>query len=84
MKGRESMTNFKLLSAAAILAAAFAAPALAEPVISEPGLFAFYHPNGDLGIGSVAAPADAMAMMPRSPVRGMRMQVKAHPKLRAR
>jgi hypothetical protein len=74
------MTNFKLLSAAAVLSAAIAAPALAEPVISEPGVFAFYHPNGDLGIGSAAAPADAMAMIPRSPVRGMRMQVRAHRK----
>jgi hypothetical protein len=77
------MTNFRLLGAAAILSAAIATPLLAEPVISEPGVFAFYHPNSDLGIGATA-PADAMAMMPGSPVRGMRMQVKAHPKLRPR
>jgi hypothetical protein len=29
-------------------------------VIQEPGLYAFYHPNGDLGLGS-SRPADAMA-----------------------
>ena len=54
------MTMSKLLGSAAILSALIATPALAQHMIEEPGLFAFYHPNGDLGIGS-ARPADAMA-----------------------
>ena len=49
----------KILGAAVILSAAVATPALAE-VIQEPGAYAFYHPNGDLGLGS-SRPADAMA-----------------------
>jgi len=52
------MTMFKLLGSAAILSAFIATPALAQHMIDEPGLFAFYHPNGDLGIGSTR-PANA-------------------------
>ena len=55
------MTMFNLLGSAAILSAFIATPALAQHMIEEPGLFAFYHPNGDLGIGSVRPAADAMA-----------------------
>jgi hypothetical protein len=57
------MIKFGLLGAAAVLALA-APPAFAQPVISEPGSFAFYHPDGDLGIGSTPPAADAMASMP--------------------
>jgi hypothetical protein len=53
------MTRFRFLAAAVILSAGVAAPAFAQPVIQEPGNFAFYHPNGDLGIGS-KWPSDAM------------------------
>jgi len=34
-------------------------------MIDEPGMYAFYHPNGDLGIGSARPPVDAQAMAPR-------------------
>jgi hypothetical protein len=54
------MTPFKFLGAVAILSASVATPALAQHMIEEPGMYAFYHPNGDLGIGS-ARPAEAMA-----------------------
>ena len=54
------MTSFKFLGAVAILSALVAKPALAQHMIDEPGMYAFYHPNGDLGIGS-ARPTDAMA-----------------------
>ena len=54
------MTTFKLFSAALVLSAAAAAPVAAQQAIQEPGAYAFYHPNGDLGIGSTR-PADAMA-----------------------
>jgi hypothetical protein len=56
------MINFKLFGVAAVLSAAIASPALAQAVIQEPGAYAFYHPNGDLGIGSAAsASTGAMA-----------------------
>jgi hypothetical protein len=69
------MNNFTLLGAATILSTAFASPVLAQAVIQEPGAFAFYHPNGDLGIGSRPSqrreevvlgrgPAGAMALAP--------------------
>jgi hypothetical protein len=34
-------------------------------MIDEPGMYAFYHPNGDLGIGSARPSVDAQAMLPR-------------------
>jgi hypothetical protein len=34
-------------------------------MIDEPGMYAFYKPNGDLGIGSARSPIDAQAMAPR-------------------
>jgi hypothetical protein len=55
------MTSFKFLGAVAILSALVAKPALAQHMIDEPGMYAFYHPNGDLGIGSARPAADAMA-----------------------
>ncbi|GAC1332661.1 MAG: hypothetical protein NVS4B4_14100 [Bradyrhizobium sp.] len=54
------MTRHTLLAATIILSAAASTPAFAQPVIDEPGVFAFYHPNGDLGLGS-GRPASAMA-----------------------
>jgi hypothetical protein len=74
------MTKFKLFSSALIVSAAIATPALAGGMeaIQEPGLYAFYHPNGDLGLG-YSRPADAMAQSLRSgDVAGMRMSVRRH------
>jgi hypothetical protein len=53
------MTRLRFLAAAVILSAAIATPAFAQPVIQEPGNFAFFYPNGDLGIGS-KWPSEAM------------------------
>jgi hypothetical protein len=63
----ESMTSFKLFGAAAVLAVLIASPASAEDPLaaSEPGMWAFYHPNGDLGNGSARPVANAQAMTPR-------------------
>ncbi|MEP6837032.1 MAG: hypothetical protein ABJA75_03190 [Bradyrhizobium sp.] len=69
------MTTLKLLGAAAILSTLIVTSASAEHMIDEPGMFAFVHPNGDLGIGSSRPAADAQAMAPaprpvmRHPVR---------------
>jgi hypothetical protein len=53
------MTNFKLISAAAILSVAIATPALAQEAAQEPGLQAFYQ---SLGVGSQSsATASGMA-----------------------
>lgn len=72
------MIRFKFLAAAAILSALSATPALAQHMVDEPGMFAFYHPNGDLGIASTRPPADAMAVMQgdRSMAR-MRMEIRS-------
>ncbi len=57
------MTTLKRIGAAALAWAAFSTPSLAQEAIAEPGLYAFYHPNGDL-LGT-KRPADAMAAFPR-------------------
>ena len=75
------MTKFKLFGAALIVSAAIATPALAErlEVIQEPGLYAFYHPNGDLSLGA-SRPTEAMAQSSRGgDVAGMRTSVRRHP-----
>jgi hypothetical protein len=59
------MTRIKLLGAAAALSLLIVSPASAQHMIDEPGMYAFYHPNGDLGIGSARSPIDAQAMAPR-------------------
>ena len=46
------MTRIQFLGAAAALSVLIATPASAEHMIDEPGMYAFYHPNGDLGLGS--------------------------------
>ena len=71
------MMKSKIFGAVAIFSAAIATPAMAE-VISEPGNFAFFYPNGDLGLG-YSMPQGAMAQMRGGgSVKGMRMSVKAH------
>jgi hypothetical protein len=78
------MTEFKFFSAALIVSAAIATPALAgamqvAEVIQEPGLYAFYHPNGDLGLG-MSRPADAMAQSLRGGVvSAIKMSVRRQP-----
>ena len=63
------MTSLKVFGAAVILAASIASAASAQPVIDEPGMFAFVHPDGDLGFGPAHPPADAQAMAPRRVMR---------------
>jgi hypothetical protein len=46
------MTKRTILSVVAILSTAITTPGLAQAVIQEPGAYAFYRPNGDLGIAS--------------------------------
>jgi hypothetical protein len=60
---RRLMSTFKFLGAAAILSALIASPAMAQHMIDEPRMYAFYHPNGDLGIGSTSSPMNAQAMV---------------------
>ena len=64
------MTTFKLLGAAAVLSALVMSSASAQAVIDEPGMYAFYHPNGDvLHAGSSRPAFDAQAMAPRPVMR---------------
>jgi hypothetical protein len=73
------MTNFKLISAAAILSAAIATPAFAQEAVQEPGLQAFYQ---SLGAGSQSnATAIAMASTrsgPNASVPVKRISAKHH------
>ena len=55
------MTRFKLFGAA-VLSVLVVSPASAQHMIDEPGMFAFYHPMGDLGIASTRPPVDSNAM----------------------
>jgi|KBSMisStandDraft_5_1062788.scaffolds.fasta_scaffold1102674_1 hypothetical protein len=74
------MTRYKSLCAAFALSATLAAPALAQEVIQEPGEFAFYHPNGDLRIGTTP-PVKAMAsrvMRPGGAIAGLDTPAKPH------
>jgi hypothetical protein len=57
------MTRIQFLGAAAALSVLIATPASAEHMIDEPGMYAFYHPNGDLGLGSMRSPIDAQAIV---------------------
>ena len=59
------MTKTRFFGAAALLSVLIGSPASAQHMIDEPGMYAFYHPNGDLGIGSARPPVDAQAMAPR-------------------
>ena len=75
------MTTFKLLGAAAILSAMIVSQASAQAVIDEPGMFAFYHPNGDVlhaGSSRPAADAQAMATTPRPVMRHPERQAKSY------
>ena len=70
------MTRIPVFGAAVALSALFASHASAQHMIDEPGMYAFYHPNGDLGIGSVRSPVDAQAMAPRLVMRQSIMRQK--------
>jgi len=59
------MTRIPLFGAAVALSALFGSPASAQHMIDEPGMYAFYHPNGEIATGSVQSPIDAQAMAPR-------------------
>jgi hypothetical protein len=75
----KEMTTLKLLAAAAVMSAFTVSSASAQHMIDEPGMFAFVHPNGDLGIGSSrpAADAQAMATPPRPVMRHPVRQAKS-------
>ncbi len=73
------MIQFKLFGAALILSAGMATPVFAQAAISEPGAYAFYHPDGDLGIGSSRPAANALAMaVPRGSFRMVRRSGMTH------
>jgi hypothetical protein len=72
------MTTFKFFGAIAIVSAMIATPALAQQAIQEPGAYAFYHPNGDLGLGA-SRPADAMASDMPGSMAEMRGATMSHP-----
>jgi hypothetical protein len=56
------MTNFKLLSVAAILSATIATPVFAQPAFSEPAAFQAMYPNRDVLNGGALTPAGRMGL----------------------
>jgi hypothetical protein len=65
------MIRFALVAMVAILSTVAATPARAQAAISEPGLYAFYHPDAGLRLGSTppspreaAGTSGAMAAQP--------------------
>ena len=42
------MTRLKIFAATAILSMMVATPVFAQAAVQEPGLYAFYHPDGDV------------------------------------
>jgi hypothetical protein len=72
------MLKFKIVGAAVILSTAISTPTFAE-VIQEPGNYAFFYPNGDLGLG-YSKPVDTMASQPArsGELSSMRMSAKPH------
>ena len=69
------MTKTRFFGAATLLSVLIGSPASAQHMIDEPGMYAFYHPNGDLGIASARSPVDARAMAPRLVMRHHRLGV---------
>ena len=71
------MSKTRFFGAAALLSVLIGSPASAQHMIDEPGMYAFYHPNGDLGIGSARPAMNAMASAPlrdSGAMAGLRMQ----------
>jgi hypothetical protein len=59
------MIRIPFFGAVVAFSALVGPPASAQHMIDEPGMYAFYHPNGDLGISSTRSPIAAQAMAPR-------------------
>jgi hypothetical protein len=82
------MTGFKLpgafVGAVAIVSAFAATPALAQHMIDEPGMYAFYHPNGDLGLRSTRPTPEAMASVRDGSIARLRMGPASRPVLNKR
>ena len=60
-------TRLKIFAATAILSMMIATPVFAQAAVQEPGLYAFYHPDGDVLEANrpwPREPAGAMASVP--------------------
>src|ERR1700726_3230524 len=77
----QQIMKFGVLSAVVLSSVTIAAPAIAQEVIQEPGAFAFYHPYGDLRIGSSPGP-NATAFGPIRENRNVASRSKMHPAAR--
>jgi hypothetical protein len=66
----QTMTSFKILSAAAILSMMTAPPLFAQAAIGEPGAYAFYHPNADVLNAGRPLPRETAGAMASVPFRG--------------
>ena len=64
------MSEFKILSAAAVLSLMIATPVFAQAAVQEPGAAAFYHPNADILHTGRPLPAEAAGAMASVPFGG--------------
>ena len=75
------MNKFSLLGVAAVLSTALATQVLAQAVVQEPGAYAFYHPNGDLGIGSTPPQRREETIAGRGTLDAMALAPSFHPSM---
>jgi BA14K-like protein len=64
---KQMRTRLKIFAATAILSMMIATPVFAQAAVQEPGLYAFYHPDGDVLEANRRwphKPAGAMASVP--------------------
>jgi hypothetical protein len=66
----QTMTSFRILSAAAMLSMMTAPPLFAQAAIGEPGAYAFYHPNADVLNAGRPLPRETAGAMASVPFRG--------------
>lgn len=75
--------KLRVLGAVALWSVTIAASAIAQEVIQEPGEFAFYHPYGDLRIGSSPGPNAAFGPIRENRhIAGVSRSAKMHPAAR--
>jgi hypothetical protein len=67
---KQAGTSMKMFHLLSVVVPLIASPAFAQPAIQEPGNYAFFHPNGDLGIcSSTASPHEVRRSIRHSSAR---------------
>jgi hypothetical protein len=64
------MTRLKIFAVTAILSMMIATPVFAQAAVQEPGLYAFYHPDGDVLEANRPRPREPAGAMASAPSGG--------------